>query len=173
MSPAFKLEIELVPSTSWYNNLRKALPRSKWDALRNEVFAAYGQRCGICCARTRLQCHERWSYDEARGVQRLEGFIALCALCHHVKHIGLAQLLADKGHLDFERVIRHFMYVNNCDRAAYEQHLKEAFALWAERSKREWALELAPGAFPIEPAPGGSRPRAGHRVPDASRPPPG
>jgi hypothetical protein len=36
-------------------------------------------------------CHEVWSYHERTGVQRLEGFIALCDFCHEVKHIGLAR----------------------------------------------------------------------------------
>ena len=28
-----KLEIELVPKTSWWNNLRKSLTKSEWDKI--------------------------------------------------------------------------------------------------------------------------------------------
>lgn len=31
-----KLEIELVPKTSWWNNLRKILPKSEWDKIRKK-----------------------------------------------------------------------------------------------------------------------------------------
>jgi len=139
----FKLTIELVPSTSWYANLRKVMPGADWDKLRKQVYAQYGRRCGICGAgNTRLNCHEIWEYDERNRVQRLNGFIALCDLCHHVKHIGFAALLAGRGELDFEDVIAHFMKVNRCDRLTFTTYHKWAFEQWAERSKHYWQIEL-------------------------------
>ncbi len=45
-----KLTIELVPTTSWYDNLRKVIPISEWDKLRKRVYAQYGHRCGVCGA---------------------------------------------------------------------------------------------------------------------------
>nr|MBF6592737.1 HNH endonuclease [Ktedonobacterales bacterium] len=64
-----KLTIELVPAPCWLSNMRAALPRPVWDALRRQVYAAYGRRCGVCGAAGRLECHERWGYDDAQHVQ--------------------------------------------------------------------------------------------------------
>jgi hypothetical protein len=141
-----KLTIELVPQTSWYNNMRQVMPRRDWDSLRRQVYADYQYRCGVCGAsKVQLNCHERWAYDDTRHIQTLLGFIALCAMCHHVKHIGLAGVLASQGKLDFEEVIRHFLRVNGCDRATFKAHYDEAFRVWDERSR--WAWEVRLGAW--------------------------
>jgi hypothetical protein len=139
---ALRLTIELVPQTCWYSNLRAALPRAEWDRLRRRVYRRFGHRCAICGAAGRLNCHERWSYDDAARVQRLDGFVALCEWCHHVKHLGLAELLAARGELDGERLVQHFMRVNGCDRATFAAHRREAFRVWAARSAHPWRTEL-------------------------------
>jgi hypothetical protein len=63
-------------------------------------------------------------------------------MCHHVKHIGLAGILASEGKLDYSRVVEHFMKVNNCDLAAFEKHREETFKQWAERSTYKWKVDL-------------------------------
>ncbi|MFH1285366.1 MAG: HNH endonuclease, partial [Candidatus Micrarchaeota archaeon] len=108
----FKLEIELVPCSTWWSNLRKTIPKKKWDTLRKKVYAQYHNKCGICGAKRKLNCHELWSYDDKKHIQTLVNFIALCDMCHHVKHLGLASILASRGQLDYETVINHFMKVN-------------------------------------------------------------
>lgn len=145
MPESLPLTIELVPQTSWYDNMRKALPKTEWDRLRQRTYAAYGHQCGICGAKGKLHCHERWVYDEHTRTQTLIGFIALCEWCHHVKHIGLAGVLASRGQIRFECVIRHFMKVNNCDRRTFEAHENAAFDLWDERSRHDWRVDL--GAY--------------------------
>lgn len=141
-----KLIIELVPSTSWYDNLRKVIPKVEWDKLRKQVYAKYGHKCGICGTDSgRLNCHEIWEYDDHNHEQRLIGFIALCDLCHHVKHIGLAGILASEGKLDYDKVVQHFTKVNGCDRRTFEEHKEQAFAQWRERSGYEWKVDL--GAY--------------------------
>ena len=138
-----KLTIELVPSTSWYKNLRKRMSRVEWDRLRKGVYAEYNHRCGICgIDNSTLHCHEIWEYDDHNHKQRLAGFIALCILCHHVKHIGRAGLLASRGELDFEKVVDHFMKVNGCDRKTFEKHKNQASAQFRERSRHEWQVDL-------------------------------
>lgn len=141
--PPFKLTIELVPATSWYNNLRNAMGREKWDVLRRKVYADYHNQCGICHAPGLLHCHEIWAYDDENHIQTLKGFIALCPLCHWVKHIGLAGIRASEGTLDFEKIVQHFMKVNNCNRQAFKIHRENAFALWEKRSKHQWKIEIA------------------------------
>ncbi len=45
------LKIELVPSTSRFNNLRKYTTKEDWDKIRKKAYANYGYRCGICVLR--------------------------------------------------------------------------------------------------------------------------
>jgi hypothetical protein len=142
MEKSLRLTIELVPKTSWYNNMRKVIPQKAWDKLRKSVYAEYGHRCGICGAEGRLECHEIWEYDDQNHTQTLRGFIALCPLCHRVKHIGLAGILALKGELDCEQVVLHFMKVNECSRDVFEQHKKQAFEQWRLRSQYQWVVNL-------------------------------
>ena len=137
-----KLKVELVPKTSWYNNLRKHVDRKDWDTIRKQTYAIYEHKCGICDDEGRLNCHEIWDYDDKRHIQKLVGFIALCDMCHHVKHIGLAGILADRGELDYEKVVEHFMRVNNCDKETFMKHRKKAFEQWRERSSYQWQIDL-------------------------------
>lgn len=140
-----KLKIELVPSTSWYDNLRKKTSKTEWDKIRKQSYADANHKCAICGADGRLNCHEIWEYDDKTHIQKLTGFIALCNNCHMIKHIGFAGIQASKGLLDMEKLIEHFMKVNNCNREVFEKHLEEAFAQWRERSKHEWQVDL--GAY--------------------------
>ncbi|MFI5271986.1 MAG: HNH endonuclease [Ktedonobacterales bacterium] len=140
--PPLRLTIELVPATSWGANVRDMLPREAWDRLRRQVYAASQHHCAICGAAGRLHCHELWDYDDARHIQSLRGLVALCALCHAVKHIGHTRLLADQGQLDYERVVAHFLRVNSCDRATFERHRAAAFARFEQRSRYEWQLDV-------------------------------
>lgn len=142
MDRELKLTIELVPKTSWYNNMRKIVPPPEWDKIRRRTYAEYGHRCGVCGSKGRLNCHEIWHYDDHRHVQELEGFIALCDLCHHVKHIGLAGVLAARGKLDYESVVKHFMSVNECDRKTFEEHRQEVFERWSQRSQHQWEVSF-------------------------------
>jgi hypothetical protein len=142
MTEELKLTIELVPRTSWYDNLRKVLPKPEWDKIRKRTYTEYGYRCGVCGAQGRLNCHEVWHYSDHDHKQALGGLIALCDLCHHVKHIGLVGILARKGQLDYEKVVEHFMKVNECERSTFEEHKKETFEQWAERSRHGWQVDL-------------------------------
>lgn len=90
-----KLEVELVPSTVWFSSLHDLLPRKVWDNIRNEIIQKNGRKCQICGeVEGGMNLHEIWKYDDAKHIQTLEGFILLCNMCHHVKHIGLAGILA-------------------------------------------------------------------------------
>lgn len=137
-----KLKIELVPATSWYSNLRKVLQRNDWNKLRKQIYVKYDHKCGVCNVQSRLNCHEIWTYNDQNYRQKLDGFIALCNLCHHIKHIGLAEIMADQGRLNYDNIVKHFMKVNNCDRIIFEKHKQEAFKKWEERSKHEWEIDL-------------------------------
>jgi hypothetical protein len=136
-----RLTIELVPKTCWFSNVRKHLSRQDWDRIRLQVYERAGRLCEVCGGRGSahpVDCHEIWEYDEAAGVQRLLGMIALCPACHEVKHIGLAGL---KGRGDIARA--HLAKVNNWTSDVAAQYVQEAFAVWRKRSSRTWSLDVS------------------------------
>jgi len=141
---ALKLTIELVPKTCWYSNLRTQVRSADWDRISKQTRAA--GVCAICGATgLRLSCHERWEYDDEHSIQRLLGFVALCDPCHGVKHIGHVGRVAmedpRQAHL-LEDTIEHFMRVNDVDLETFNVHKAEAFAMWRQRSARDWATDL-------------------------------
>ncbi len=154
MAEPLKLTAELVPRTSWYNNMRSVFPKATWDRIRRQVYSDFNRRCGICQAEGKLSCHEIWEYDDQNHVQTLRGFVALCDWCHHVKHIGLAGILARRDELNFDKVVAHFMRVNECDKATFDKHYLHAMSQWAERSKHQWQVNLSAYEPMVERKPG-------------------
>ena len=137
-----RLEIEIVPKSSHYQNMRKVLSKDAWDLLRRSIYRKYNYRCGVCNAKGRMNCHEIWEYDDTRGVQTLKGYIALCDLCHFVKHIGYASVLASQGKLDYEKVVQHFCKVNKCKREKFDEHVNKAYKIGKERSALKWRVDM-------------------------------
>src|SRR5262249_38669766 len=122
-----------------------------WKKLSKSVRDGY-EGCGICgtprAQLKRLACHEIWDEDEDHHIRHLRGFIALCDLCHHVKHIGLAGNLAGRGQLDFEAIVEHFLAVNQCTREQYEQHSKLSWERWERLSHyQDWLIDLGDYAY--------------------------
>lgn len=137
-----KLTIELVPATSWRKSLKRTMSKKKWKKLREQIFAEYDWKCSICGSSGKLNCHEVWEYDDINHKQRLKALVPLCDLCHHVRHIGMAAILASEGKLDMEEVIQHFMKVNECDRETFINHKRQAFEQWERRSAYEWEIDF-------------------------------
>lgn len=138
-----KLQVELVPKTAWNQSLAKMLPRKIWDGIRQQHIEQNGKKCEIC-GRTEgvFNLHEIWNYDDVNHVQKLDGFILLCTWCHHVKHIGLARILANEGKLDFDELVKHFCTVNACSVNDFKQHVEDAFAVWRKRSLYPWKQDF-------------------------------
>ena len=63
-------------------------------------------------------------------------------MCHHVKHIGLTKILANEGKLDLNAVISHFCEVNGCTTKDFQEHEKEAFLIWRQRSLHPWKQDF-------------------------------
>lgn len=134
-----KLTFELVPDGCWYSNLRHFLSKKDWDKIRQDAYKRAEGKCMICGRKTtRLEAHERWSYDTEKGMQKLEDVIAVCHDCHSVIHIGFTQL---KGNED--RAIKHFLKVNSCTYFEYIQELKRANELNNARNKvGDWVQNI-------------------------------
>ena len=137
-----KLQIDLIPISSWGNSLRNRIPRSQWDKLRKQVHERNGLKCEICGSSEKLHCHEHWEFDEKAIVQKLVGLGTVCNMCHHVAHFGRSKQLAAQGHLDIQAVVNHFMKVNGCDQAAFVKHEKEALELFAQRPAHDWKVDF-------------------------------
>jgi hypothetical protein len=138
-----KLSIELVPSTVWESSLYKLMPREVWNSIRDDFIKKNGRKCQVCGEiEGKMNLHEVWKYDDAKHIQKLEGFILLCGMCHHVKHIGLAGILANQGKLDYDKVIEHFCNVNDCTKKEFGNHRTEAFEIWGKRSEQKWKQDF-------------------------------
>lgn len=139
----FKLTVELVPSTVWFSSVYRLIPRKEWERIREDIFNERGGKCQICSETEGvMNLHEIWQYDDEKHVQKLKGFILLCKTCHHVKHIGLAGILASEGKLDYNEVIRHFCKVNNCSESDFRKHVDGAFEVWKRRSEFQWKQDF-------------------------------
>lgn len=134
------VKIELVPSTCWYSNVRSNVTEQEWKHIKPLTTKNAGHRCEICLGvgpQWPVECHEVWKYDDKTLRQTLTGFIALCPMCHRVKHYGLAQI---QGHA--EEAIAHMMEVNDWTRDRVNLHINERKSEWKERSKYEWTLDI-------------------------------
>jgi hypothetical protein len=134
-----KLEIELIPSSSFFSNVRSEVTQEKWDELRKDCYKKAFYKCEICGGKGNkwpVECHEVWEYKWP--VQKLIRLIALCPDCHMVKHFGLATLKGNR-----KRALNHLMKVNQWSENQAEKHITKAFKEWEKRSQKEWALDLS------------------------------
>jgi len=136
-----KLNIELVPQTCHYKNVRSNVSKQEWDKLRKECYAKAKYKCEICGGRGTkhpVECHEIWYYDDNKRIQSLKGLISLCPTCHMVKHIGLARINGN-----YELAFNHFMKVNNYSKELANIEINKAFRKWEERSSHTWTLDIS------------------------------
>jgi len=139
-----KLTIELVPSTSWYTNVRSKVSRPEWDIIRRKCYKEADYKCEICADSGKnqgvnwpVECHEIWKYNDTNHIQTLIGFIALCPNCHKVKHIGLSQI---KGWMDI--VYTQLTKINNISKDTALKYIDESFEVWKSRSQYEWEVNI-------------------------------
>lgn len=138
---SFHLYVDLVPTSAWFSNLRAELSPGEWKSCAAFVAKRAGYCCEICEGRGPkwpVECHERWAFDEATGVQKLVALEALCPDCHEATHIGLAQA---RGH--YERAAGHLMRVNGWSEDEVKSHLREAVTVFRRRSDRPWQLDAS------------------------------
>ena len=138
--PGPRLTVELVPSTSWFKNVRSSVSQADWDKLRKYVYQRANYICEICCGRGPnhpVECHEIWAYDDELHIQELAGLQALCPRCHMAKHLGLS-IQRGKG----KQVLAHLSDVNGWSMPAAKEYIQKVWSEWEERSKHEWSLNL-------------------------------
>jgi len=67
--PSKLLTVELVPSSSWFSNVRSNVSKKTWDFLRKSTYKKANHRCEICGGRGDkwpVECHEVWDYDDQK-----------------------------------------------------------------------------------------------------------
>lgn len=132
---------ELIPRSSWFNNLRALLSQAEWDIIRKQRYRAADYRCEICGGKGEkwpVEAHERWRFDDEKQVQYLDGLIALCPMCHKVKHIGLAEM---RGYYPAAKA--WMAKVNNWPIDVCEVAIRGAFRQWDERSMIRWTVDYS------------------------------
>ena len=133
------LFIDLVPSSAWFSNLRSEVLEAEWGTIKSKTFRAANYRCEACGGQGSnhpVECHERWIYDEERGVQILLRTIALCPACHEATHFGLARV---KGRDKEAR--QQLQRVNHWTDLQVDHHVDLAMADYRRRSTRKWILD--------------------------------
>ncbi len=132
-----RLYVDLVPTSAWLSNLQAELTGLEWRSCSAFVAARAAHQCEVCGSRSgRLECHERWSFDEVTGIQRLTSLQALCTWCHLATHVGTARSKAE-----FRFAASHMCRVNGWGAAQFREHLQHALDVSQRRSGRAWMVD--------------------------------
>ena len=139
------LNIELIPKTCFYSNVRTLLPNKYWDKLRKESYEAANNVCEICGDTGKnqgyghnVECHEIWDYNDKTRTQKLLGLISLCPKCHQVKHFGRTSAIGKQA-----QAFKHLEEVNNWSHKDCVKHAGDSMMVWKDRSQYKWKLDLS------------------------------
>jgi hypothetical protein len=132
-----------IPASSWYRNVRSAVSARDWYRISQMTRRRAGWACESCgwqpdrADRDLLDAHERFTYDDTTGTQRLVRLISLCAACHGVTHFGYATVTGQA-----EPALRHLQHITGMTRHQALAHVSDALSLSAQRSQIPWTLDL-------------------------------
>lgn len=132
------LKPDMLPATTWGDNIRERLGESTWDRMRRHAYRAAGFRCRICGRPGLLEAHEQWELVNETTTQRLAGILALCPLCHKAHHLGFARRMGLE-----EQVHAHLMAVNNWNRTQLWSALQDLHETWEQRCEWPWTVDLS------------------------------
>jgi hypothetical protein len=106
---------------------------SEWDKLRKWAWFDSGGVCTVCGhsggpdflspVGGGLECHEEWSWDTKRGIQKLERIRMLCTSCHRTAHI--LDTRYHYGSQAFEFCIEWLKQVNGWDTNTVHVYLRQ------------------------------------------------
>lgn len=134
-----RLVPHLVPKPLWRKSAANLLPRASWDLIRANVLSAAKNTCEVCKEQgDRMSCHEVWRYDDENGIATLTEFRMQCHKCDQVVHMGRTVKYGSG-----KAALIHLCRMNRLGpregRAIYD----EAMAVFKERSKKAWRIEVA------------------------------
>ena len=134
----------MVPKGLWGVNLRSCLPKSEWKRIARNIYQKYGYHCQICgCQGTQwpVECEENWKYirqDDKNGLVVLENLMALCPMCHRIKHLG-------KANIDgvYQEVVAHMAVINDVSWEIANYYSSKAFEDWEKHSEMNWKFDFS------------------------------
>lgn len=139
------LEVEMIPATNFYNNVRSSVTEGSWDKLRKQCYELANNKCEICGGsgktqgfRHNVEAHEVWDYDMVKKRQKLVRLIALCPKCHMCKHIGRAFAIGKQ-----DVVFEHISNVNNWTHKEVVMYMAKVFQDHRIRSLDNWTIDLS------------------------------
>jgi len=129
-----KLTIEKLPYETKSVNLHtgpfySSSKNSLCNRIRKKIIEKAEGNCELCGSQKILNCHEVWQFSEHNATQRLVGFIALCQMCHLVKH----QTYNDLGGIPWEDALRHVAEVNNWSILKARKYIDDQIGIQARR----------------------------------------
>lgn len=144
-----RLQIDLIPKTSWGASLAGSLTPSSWSALRKPFIEKNGNRCQLCGQRGKavsksiqdVDSHEVWSYEETsdgKKIQKLKGMLSLCSSCHLMFHLGFAKV---DGKFDLTK--RRLQRMEQLTDEEISIRINEIFKTWERRSAFEWEIDIS------------------------------
>jgi len=131
---------EMLPVTTWEDNVRTRVSGEHWDRLRRYCYKAAGHRCEICGNKgsPAIEAHEVWVFDDKTRTQRLQRLIALCVKCHKAHHLGFARKLGI-----YDDVLAHMRWVNDWDDTRLKAALAGAQRTFEKRSRERWSVDIS------------------------------
>ncbi len=117
------------------------LTKVEWDRLRKKVYRKANFCCEVCGEDRKglgLECHEEWEYDDKGHIQSLKGLVALCTLCHMIKHYGHS--IMQYGEEMKETLQYHIAKVNNWNLVEVGDHITDAFDKQMKRNRSTYTL---------------------------------
>ena len=127
-----------------FSNVRTLVPKKYWDKLRKQTYKRANNNCEICDNNGKTQgfkhnveCHEIWEYNEETLTQILKDLIALCPMCHKVKHFGRSSAIGQQP-----QTLRHMEIVNQWTHKQCLDHLANAMMTYLRHSKLKWKINL-------------------------------
>lgn len=143
-----RLQIELVPETAWWSNVRSNVSRAEWEKCKRYAKAKTGSKCYVCGGdgieqgwRYPVEAHEIWAYDDDNQVQTLVDIVPLCPRCHQCKHLGRSRSVL--GPTEWGQLIDHFQAVNNWPDWKVEKYVHLVFEIHRIRSQVKWQLDVS------------------------------
>ncbi len=136
-----RLKIEPIPASTWGISLANRLPKEEWNEIRTGVYRDADYQCEICGEiNMTLHCHEKWTFDEKRLIQRLAGFECCCEVCHDVHHFGRSHETKPSSYID--KLIRHWCSINKKTRTDFIKYEQEIRTLNRKRADRQYIVKI-------------------------------
>lgn len=145
------LYVDLIPTPTFGINCRKAIKPYLWSRLSRGMKARADFTCEFCGLpeipeqRIYHLTHERFSYDEEAGVQRLTRFICSCRGCDEFTHFGHALIYGGNPDmiLAHAQVVKMLIPGDTSTMKSLEAEVLVAYDVWKRRRTIEWTVDLS------------------------------